>query len=364
MRTVLVAASVALATVVVIAPAAGATSPESVPGVAIAPDNRTSSIYGRNGVNDNGDVVGGHDTGGETHGFLWHNGKLSDLGVLEGGNYSLATAVDDIGDIVGWSGDRDGGKPLHAVLWRCGRITDLGSLGGNSFPAAINNYGTIVGESAPDDQGSEPSAVRWRFGAMQVLPALPGTTGGTAALVNDRGDIAGVNVLATGGRHAVLWRGGKVVDLGPGWPVSLDQDGRLLVESVDAEGNAYRFIWVDGNRVTPPAGVTDIDGLGEHDQVFGRYQPNGSAERRGFLWYGSEFVDLGPFSPTSVNARGQVLGRGSTDGVAGVWYRGRITALLPVPGRGKANPIRINDGGLVAGSTGWDTATVWTVPVR
>jgi len=70
-------------------------------------------------VNDRGEVVGSSlTTDGQTHGFLWRDGAMIDLGTL-GGSRSVAVAVNNLGQIVGESSTA-GDLESHAVLWSIG----------------------------------------------------------------------------------------------------------------------------------------------------------------------------------------------------------------------------------------------------
>ncbi|WP_240670729.1 hypothetical protein [Actinoplanes solisilvae] len=64
-----------------------------------------------------------------TRAVRWQHGKITDLGTL-GGDHSFATAINDLGAIVGSSTTADGS--LHAFLWRAGRMSDLGVPGRSS----------------------------------------------------------------------------------------------------------------------------------------------------------------------------------------------------------------------------------------
>jgi probable HAF family extracellular repeat protein len=59
---------------------------------------------------------------------------MIDLGTL-GGNFSVATAINTQGEVVGGSYTVDG--PMHAFLWQSGTgMVDLGTLVGDT-PAAL-----------------------------------------------------------------------------------------------------------------------------------------------------------------------------------------------------------------------------------
>jgi probable HAF family extracellular repeat protein len=65
---------------------------------------------------------------------------FSDLGTL-GGSMSSATAINNVGQIVGWSDPVDLPFPSisrHATLWNDGaHVTDLGTLGGDQSYACV-----------------------------------------------------------------------------------------------------------------------------------------------------------------------------------------------------------------------------------
>src|SRR5436189_41036 len=88
-----------------------------------------------------------------------------------GGTTSGASAVNDSGQVVGWSDvdERSGDVGTHAVLWSAGMLTDLGTFVGtgdlSSEADDINNSGQVVGWS--DISGGEHAhAFLWSSGTM------------------------------------------------------------------------------------------------------------------------------------------------------------------------------------------------------
>lgn len=167
-----------------------------------------------NALNQRGEVVGDSIPAGAnlTHAFLWSGGKLTDLGVLAGGeagSYSSATAINDAGQVAGQSSAA--GQTQHAFVWADGVMTDLGTLPGDnqSYATAINNRGQIVGWSA-SARGAIVNATRaviWDHGTVYNLNSLlllgSGWSLDLAAAINDHGQIACIG-HQNGTAHAIL----------------------------------------------------------------------------------------------------------------------------------------------------------------
>src|SRR5262249_51103206 len=145
-----------------------------------------------------------------------------------GGHYSYANDINAVGQVVGWAG--------HAVLWNNGTIIDLGRLEpkGGSSAAAINDRGQIVGWSSvgatingrytthaflltPEDTDGDGPPDRWfrdfnADGANDLMTDLgppPGSTSWSqGAAINNAGQV----VVNTPDK-AFLWDSGAFTEL-------------------------------------------------------------------------------------------------------------------------------------------------------
>ncbi len=126
----------------------------------------------------------GNYLGSGLHAVAWQSGSITDLGALQGAQYSAAYSVNDSGDIVG--GSRMGqaaGAPTHAFLHHDGVMTDLGTLAGDSGSSAngIDNSGQIVGASQGD---TATRAFLYQNGRMYDLNTLIDPASALAGLVS------------------------------------------------------------------------------------------------------------------------------------------------------------------------------------
>jgi probable HAF family extracellular repeat protein len=139
------------------------------------------------------------------------NWRVRELPPYPGDPDGAATAVNDLGQVVGISGQCDVAigaySAIHALLWENGKPIDLGNLGGHGWntPGAINNHGVITGfANGPNDVID--GQLQFRFLAfiwtkehgMQSLGTLPGVSGipdvmSEATDINDRGQIVGIS---------------------------------------------------------------------------------------------------------------------------------------------------------------------------
>ena len=110
-------------------------------------------------INDAGVVVGYGFTNSQKHAAMWQKGssgvyKITDLGVIPGGNYSMACGINNKGHIVGYSStNTTAGTPAVACAWINGVMFDLNKATTNlasyvlSRAYAINDSDRIVGST-------------------------------------------------------------------------------------------------------------------------------------------------------------------------------------------------------------------------
>jgi probable HAF family extracellular repeat protein len=122
------------------------------------PGDDNSFAYG---VNIEGQVVGESvlTDANNDHAVLWNSNQIQDLGLLSGGTISVATAINDVDQVVGYADYGAGEGSTHAFVWSNFRgMQDLNDLiakdsGWTLIQASgLNVYGQIVGVGVINNQ--------------------------------------------------------------------------------------------------------------------------------------------------------------------------------------------------------------------
>ncbi len=175
------------------------------------------------GINDNGEAVGGSGLCSNTslppvnpaapHAVRWEkDGSPTDLGSL-GGDYHLASSINNRGDVVGGARSPKDGV-IHGFLWtKNAGMQDLGAFPGAIVTVppccrTINDKGDIVG-FALDGTTFAQTALIWQdnkpVDLNTLIPANSGWTLQSASSINNAGEIVGAGLIY-GETHAFLAR--------------------------------------------------------------------------------------------------------------------------------------------------------------
>ena len=180
-------------------PSAPSGRPGSLPSGTLPGDSGSVAFA----INDPGQAVGYSSGPTGVRAVVWTlAGAIQALPTLPGSESSRGLAINDHGDVVGVSDTASGPR---AVFWEGGAVQDLGTLPGHGASEAlsINNSGDIVGSS-----GNPGRAPRRALGsgrrAIENLGTLPGGTSSRALGVNIRGEVVGTS-RTSAGDHAFLW---------------------------------------------------------------------------------------------------------------------------------------------------------------
>jgi probable HAF family extracellular repeat protein len=286
-------------------------------------------------VNNAGMVVGySYATPFTPRAFRWSAGTLTDLGTEPGGSLSWAKAVNDAGQVAGIA-DRTAGGYGYPVRWSAsGVLQDLGGPIVNRLGVGngIDPAGRVVGGQRPADSEGNPIAILYDQAGNQTLLGNPPESLGAANGINVRGQIVG--------NPAFLWQNGTVAFL-PGFPGStvgetataINVSGQI-VGSAGVGFGSQATLWKGAGS----AAVTDIgtvDGIQYSEakainaagQVVGTADPGCSpcVAPRAWIWQaGSTITPLDTLIPggsgwtlqqaNGINDRGQIVGAGLHNG--------------------------------------------------
>ena len=225
-----------------------------------------------------------------------------DLGLLPGGTYASARAINNLGQIVGVSNDGTltGNKQ---VIWSGGTVSPIGvcCAVGQATPLAINDSREVVGWELSGK--GQSSGIYWNAsGQFSVLPGFPDRDNFVHAYdINNSGVIVGDVRDSALDVHALVWN-----------RTTLSRDLGFM-------GAAYSWL----SDYSSAKGINDLGDI-VGDAIIGQ-------DYHAFLYRNGSYTDLGLGGALDINNNGLILGT-AAGGLPVTWSNGVRTNLTALSG--------------------------------
>jgi probable HAF family extracellular repeat protein len=209
-----------------------------------------------------------------SHAVIWQDGQVTALPNLPGGQAGFPHGINSAGQVVGECPlppvSPNLPTPVHACLWDHGQVTDLGTLGGTARALAINDQGDVAGYSFTAAAGGSIRAFLWHAGHLQDLGTLGGETS-QATGIDERGVIVGSAQLPSGVTHAVRWLGGAITDLGTQAPEAVSYASAINAAGQIVGGiDGHAALWDhDTTIIVEPAIQSFPAAINQRGQIVG-----------------------------------------------------------------------------------------------
>ncbi len=244
---------------------------------------------------------------------------ITDLGTLPGTSQSVATGINDFGQVIGYANNlSDGGLgPEYnprSFLYSNGQMTPITPTGGGAA-TAINNLGEVVGGAYVSVNNAGQTV-----GSSFQIPYSVTFNGETATQanfqpvgINDAGQIAGtISKPLTGGVDAAIYQNGKVFDIAkalglsgdPTMAMAINRVGDVMFSDFHASDRTTTFIIykADGTSQTLMAGGP-ANGMNNLGQLVG----NTGLYNNGFLYSNGSYEALNSLLPPTSQSLWQFL---------------------------------------------------------
>ena len=147
---------------------------------------------------------------------LWEQGKVRQLPMVGSDPDGFAFAINDLGQVAGYTGTCGSAYANHAVLWENNTAIVLDDFNTGSQGMGINNLGQVVGIVFT---GNTLYAALWQNRALTNLGTLPGDFAAIATGINNRGQVVGSTMNSNfQWSHAFIWQNGVMTDLNTLFP--------------------------------------------------------------------------------------------------------------------------------------------------
>ena len=317
-------------------------------------------------IDDAGTTVIGASflSNGESRGWTNDGTETTQLASF-GGDYEIASRINEAGLIAGSARDIDGA--MHLVAWQGGAIADIG---GGPFSSAnvadMNEAGHVLASVTvpPNDNRT----ILWDGSAAIDLGVLPGGNWTSAGALNESGGVVVSARNSSGKFRAARWDGTGLVELGvlPGgdesFATGINEQGQITGVSFVAPGKTHGFLIHDGvmydvNDLLPAHSVEVINAQAIADS--GHILAYGLNGQPILLVPGTrpaaayDVIDLGAglpgqsFDGSAIDMNAAHQATGSINGRA-FFYDG-TTASYVFPGFTESYGAALNDEGVVTG---------------
>ncbi len=276
-------------------------------------------------LNNLGEVVGSYGISTGSQAFYYSNGKMKDLKVF-GGTQSMATAINDNSQIIGWSALNDT-SVRNGFLYSDKKAIELGPL----YAAALNDAGQVVGQNVT---GDSINAFLWWNEDLDKIYSYIGTRGYIEFnSINDNygpngiGQIVGATYTSTSSDYvqAFLYTNGSMTIISDICPKNSIQSKAISINNLgQIVGSCYSttsvtFVYNSNTGTyylvgeTPYCQVSDINNAGQIIGIENAYK----SDQYPFLFMNNVEYNLSSlippdvlstsFVPVAINDKGQII---------------------------------------------------------
>jgi probable HAF family extracellular repeat protein len=313
---------------------------------------------------------------------------LTDLGAVAPETVSQGYGLNSVGQAAGTSSNPNG---AIATLFSHGQAFNLGLLEANdvSVATAINDSTEVVGfEYFSSTAANTPHAWGFSNGKLTDIHSPSLFPAGTKALgINTSGVVVGQGYLTSASFHVFVYENGQMVDIGPPGsfqanPVAITDAGEILGSYYTSSTDNGQFLYSNGKftkLAAGPAGTsTSASAINSVGVIVGSISVNGLSHAA--VYSDGVWTDLGTLpgatagtAATGINTAGQIIAVASyrvtsyhpfipAKTVACIIQNGVVvdlnTLIPPNTGFNLSRAIAINDAGQILCNTKTQIGTV------
>jgi probable HAF family extracellular repeat protein len=213
---------------------------------------------------------------------------------------------------------------MEAISFSNGDLVGLGGLPGysGSLANAINSHGTVAGAVFFPGNAVLGSSIAVTFDSQGIhnlgaLPCFGPNDQLVATAINANGDVVGWG-NSNGTVEAMLFRGGRIIDLGAGYAVGINDSGEIV--GYTSSAHAAIFSTSGPPNIIESLGTSsDANAVNNKGQIVGGFQTGAvvgnTSIQHAFIYNNGQMKDLGvpaggiSSSALAINDQGVVVGQ-------------------------------------------------------